>query len=211
MAGATESQTRTRTFARVLGPWLVLIPGIIAMRVQAMAPLAADFFKSDLFVWFAGALLVFGGLLIIAFHQYWRSPAAVILSVVGWIMALRGVLLLTVPQVYKAAGNAVSTATPMGNGPRRRASRGSLLGSGVLSPSRPLGLLNCGTESPVGNGCSSFQLRGLVIRKSGSNVGGVRVSVALAASLPSGFEGLASKPASGKASLEPAASPWGGS
>ena len=54
-----------------------------------------------------GAILLMFGLVIIAFHQYWRSPAAIILSVVGWIMALRGVLLLTVPQAYNAAGNAV--------------------------------------------------------------------------------------------------------
>ena len=48
-----------------------------------------------------------GGLVIIAFHQYWRSPAAIIVSVVGWFFAIRGVLLLTVPRAYDAAGNAV--------------------------------------------------------------------------------------------------------
>jgi hypothetical protein len=70
-------------FARVLGPWLVIVPGIIALRAPAMGALASDFFKSDLFVWFAGALLVFGGLLIIAFHQYWSSVAAVMISLFG--------------------------------------------------------------------------------------------------------------------------------
>ena len=47
------------------------------------------------------------GLVIIAFHQYWRSPAAVIVSAVGWILADRGVILLTVPGAYTSAGNAV--------------------------------------------------------------------------------------------------------
>jgi hypothetical protein len=42
--------------------------------------------RTALFVWFAGALL-FGGLLIIAFHQYWSSVAAVIISLFGWILA----------------------------------------------------------------------------------------------------------------------------
>ena len=47
------------------------------------------------------------GLIIIAFHQYWRSPAAVIVSLAGWFLAIRGVLLLTVPAAYNAAGNAL--------------------------------------------------------------------------------------------------------
>ena len=62
-----------------------------------------DFFKSHLFVWFAGALLVFGGLLIIAFHQYWSSVAAVMISLFGWILALRGVVLMAAPDLYERA------------------------------------------------------------------------------------------------------------
>lgn len=98
-----ESQARTRAFARVLGPWLVIVPGIIALRAPAMGALASDFFKSDLFVWFAGALLVFGGLLIIAFHQYWSSVAAVMISLFGWILVLRGVVLMAAPDLYERA------------------------------------------------------------------------------------------------------------
>jgi hypothetical protein len=48
--------------------------------------------------WLFGAILLISGLVIIAFHQYWRSPAAVIVSIVGWFLAVRGVLLLTVPR-----------------------------------------------------------------------------------------------------------------
>jgi len=104
MLATPESQARTRAFARVIGPWLIIVPGIIAVRAPYMATLAADFFKSDLFVWFAGALLLFAGLLIIAFHQFWSSLAAVLISLFGWILALRGVLLLAAPAVYERAG-----------------------------------------------------------------------------------------------------------
>ena len=54
-------------------------------------------------MWFAGALLVFGGLLIIAFHQYWSSVAAVMISLFGWILALRGVVLMAAPDLYERA------------------------------------------------------------------------------------------------------------
>jgi hypothetical protein len=50
-----------------------------------------------------GALLLFGGLVIIAFHQYWSSVAAVMISLFGWILALRGVVLMAAPDLYERA------------------------------------------------------------------------------------------------------------
>jgi hypothetical protein len=78
-------------------------PGIIALRAPAMGALASDFFKSDLFVWFAGGLLVFGNLLIIAFHQYRSSVAAVMISLFGWILAPRGMVLMAASDLYERA------------------------------------------------------------------------------------------------------------
>jgi hypothetical protein len=99
-----ESQARTRAFARIIGPWLVIVPGIIAVRAPEMGALASEFFKSPLFIWFAGALLLFAGLLIIAYHQYWSSAAAVLISLFGWVLAIRGLVLLAAPRLYERAG-----------------------------------------------------------------------------------------------------------
>ena len=74
-----------------------------------MDALVAEFFKSALFVWFAGAFLLFDGLLIIAFHQYWSSVAAVMISLFGWVLALRGLLLMTAPALYERAGAVIDT------------------------------------------------------------------------------------------------------
>ena len=111
MPATPESQARTRAFARIIGPWLVIVPGIIAVRAPDMGALAAEFFKSPLFVWFAGALLLFTGLLIIAFHQYWSSLAAVLISLFGWILALRGVVLLAAPALYERAGTVLEAVS----------------------------------------------------------------------------------------------------
>ena len=59
MLAPQNSQARTRAFARVLGPWLVIAPGIIALRAPDMGALASEFFKSELAVWFTGAALLF--------------------------------------------------------------------------------------------------------------------------------------------------------
>jgi len=109
MPVTAASHARTRTFARVIGPWLVIVPGIIAVRAPDMAALASEFFKSPLFVWFAGALLLFTGLLIIAFHQYWSSVAAVLISLFGWILALRGLVLMAAPEAYQRVAAALDS------------------------------------------------------------------------------------------------------
>jgi uncharacterized protein YjeT (DUF2065 family) len=104
MPAPAASQGRTRAFARLMGPWLVIAPGIIALRAPDMGALASDFFKSDLFVWFTGAFLLFAGLAIIAFHQYWSSLAAVLISLFGWVLVIRGLLLMAAPSLYQRAG-----------------------------------------------------------------------------------------------------------
>jgi hypothetical protein len=111
MPATPESKARTRVFARVIGPWLAIAPSIIVVRRPDMGVLAAGFFENPLFVWFAGALLLFSGLqlLIIAFHQYWSSVAAVMISLFGWFLALRGLLLMAAPQLIERG-----TAASMG-------------------------------------------------------------------------------------------------
>jgi hypothetical protein len=45
------------------------------------------------------------GCIIIAFHQYWRGAAAILVSLLGWVLAIRGVLILAIPSVYNSIGD----------------------------------------------------------------------------------------------------------
>ena len=107
-----ESRIRTRAYARVIGPFLVLVPGILVIRAPNMEPILRAFFRNDALVWVVGALLLFCGLLIIANHQYWRSAAAILISLFGWFLALRGLALLIVPQLIAHGAEAAITAVP---------------------------------------------------------------------------------------------------
>jgi len=107
MSTSEQARVRTRMFARTLGPFFTIVPTTVAIRGSYMRTLFTEFKANPMWPWLFGAILLMFGLVIIAFHQYWRSPAAIIVSLVGWFLAIRGVLLLTVPQAYDAAGNAV--------------------------------------------------------------------------------------------------------
>ncbi len=113
MPAAPESRTRTRAFARVIGPWLVIVPGIIVARAPEMGTFVPGFFENPVLVWFTGSLLLFAGLLIIAFHQYWYSLSAVLISLFGWFLALRGLALMAAPQLIEHAAAASVGAVPL--------------------------------------------------------------------------------------------------
>lgn len=114
MGQLAQSQTRTRMFARAFGPFFLLVPSIIAVRASSQMPVLVHAFANDpMWQWVLGAMLLLWGSVIIAFHQYWRSPAAVVVSLLGWILAIEGVLILAVPHIYTTAGNALEGAIPL--------------------------------------------------------------------------------------------------
>ena len=113
MPATPEARTRTRAFARVIGPYLVIAPAIIAVRMPDMGTILTAFFENEALVWIMGGLLLFGGLLIIAHHQYWSGLSAILISLFGWFLALRGVALLAAPQLYARAAAAGMNMMPI--------------------------------------------------------------------------------------------------
>jgi hypothetical protein len=102
------SRIRTRMFARAFGPFFLIVPSIIAVRASSQMPVLLHEFSNDpMWQWELGALLLMWGSVIIAFHQYWRSVAAVLISLLGWFLAIRGILILAIPDVYDSAGSAL--------------------------------------------------------------------------------------------------------
>ncbi len=94
-----QEQVRTRMFARALGPFYAIISGIGMVRASRLQTLPglSDF---GVWPWATGAFALMVGLVIIAFHQYWRSAAAVVVSLLGWGSALQGFLVLAFPTVF---------------------------------------------------------------------------------------------------------------
>ena len=78
MSQPDPPQTRTRMFARAFGPFFLIVPSIIAVRASSQMPVLLREFSGDpMWQWELGAILLMWGSVIIAFHQYWRSVAAV--------------------------------------------------------------------------------------------------------------------------------------
>jgi hypothetical protein len=115
MSQSPPSQLRTRMFARAFGPFFAIVPTIVAVRATSQMPvLLHEFSRDPMWQWVLGAVLLMWGSVIIAFHQYWRSVAAVLVSLLGWFLAIRGLLVLAIPDVYDSAGeNLEHNAIPL--------------------------------------------------------------------------------------------------
>lgn len=100
MNTSRQVHERTRMFARVLGPFLVIVAVAAVLRVPDMRTLMSDFSANSAWPWMSGAFILIAGLVVVALHQHWRGPAAIIVSALGWLIVARAIFLLFFPDAF---------------------------------------------------------------------------------------------------------------
>jgi vacuolar-type H+-ATPase subunit I/STV1 len=100
-----ESQTATRFFSRVLGPFLIIFDVTAVARASDMQSLLSQFEANSMWTFVTGAFILLLGLTIVAAHQIWRGAAAIIVSLLGWLIVLRGLLLVAFPKFFASLAN----------------------------------------------------------------------------------------------------------
>jgi len=107
---SAEALRRTSAFARVIGPFVTAATLIVAVRLPGLTDVVTDLFGNAVLPWLLGATMFVCGLVVIAFHQYWYSPAAVVVSLFGWFVALRGLALMAFPSTIESgAGETIAS------------------------------------------------------------------------------------------------------
>lgn len=100
-----QSQHRTRSFARVLGPFLAILAVVVVVRADDMPALLSEFTASGMWPFVIGTFGLLGGIAIVAFHQSWRGVAAITISALGWLLLARGLYLLAFPDSVASVGD----------------------------------------------------------------------------------------------------------
>jgi hypothetical protein len=87
----------TRYLSRLLGVFLLVTavsewtqPGLLTVVAPAMVDQPA-------LLWVSGMLTFVSGLAIVLGHNVWGDPAAAVVSLLGWMMTIKGAALLLVP------------------------------------------------------------------------------------------------------------------
>ncbi|ASL15153.1 hypothetical protein MYCOZU2_02752 [Mycobacterium intracellulare subsp. chimaera] len=113
MSITEQPELRTRMFARVLGPFLVIFAATTVARASDMRRLLSDFEANSAWPWVTGAFLLLAALVIVGLHQYWRGAAAIMVSVMGWVFALRALFLMAFPHAFMGAADAAIRMTAL--------------------------------------------------------------------------------------------------
>lgn len=111
MSATYQHQHRTRMFARVLGPFFTITMIAAMVRAADMKQVLSEFTASDVWPYVTGVFVLASGIAIVAFHQFWRGAAAIIVSVLGWLLVVRGILLVGFPGVFASLADRMIGAT----------------------------------------------------------------------------------------------------
>jgi len=112
MSPSQQTEAVTRRFACVVGPFLVVVTATAVARASDMRTLLTEFRANSVGPWVTGAFVLLSGLVVVALHRHWRGTPAIIVSLLGWLTTLKGLLLMAFPQTYLSfAGSAVDAST----------------------------------------------------------------------------------------------------
>jgi hypothetical protein len=101
---------RTRTLARIVGPYQVIMGATLLARQSVLPQVLSDFMRHDPLVLATGAFTLMAGLTMIALHHHWSGAAAIVISLIGIAVALKGTWLMIVPTLGAEMTDAVARA-----------------------------------------------------------------------------------------------------
>lgn len=85
--------------ARILGPLLVVSGIMLITQQHRMLTALGGFLLNDALLMFAAFFSLTCGLVLMTFHQRFDSITAGIVTILGWLMTLRGLIILLAPTV----------------------------------------------------------------------------------------------------------------
>jgi len=102
-----DPNVRTRTLARIIGPYLALMAVTLFTRQSALATWLPAFMQDAPLVLATGAFTLMAGLAVVSAHHHWTGPSAIVISLIGLAATLKGAMLMIVPSLGAAMTVAV--------------------------------------------------------------------------------------------------------
>src|SRR6202047_5306871 len=104
-----QLMSSSKFIARLIGP-LFVVSGIAMLWNHGSYPdMVEEFLRSPALIYIAGFLALLGGLAIVNVHNSWNWGWQLIVTVVGWLAIIGGIVRMTAPQFIQAIGAAIYT------------------------------------------------------------------------------------------------------
>lgn len=106
-----DPKLRTRTLARIVGPYMLVIAATLLTRQSVFNDMLPTFMANPGLVLSTGAFTLIAGLTMLTAHHHWSSPAAIAVTLTGFAAALKGAWLMIAPE-WGAATTQVMVDAP---------------------------------------------------------------------------------------------------
>jgi uncharacterized membrane protein HdeD (DUF308 family) len=98
----------TSTFlARLIGPIALLMGLALAFNAAAFRAMADEFLRSTALIFLAGLMTLAAGVAIVLTHNLWPADWRVIITILGWLFIVSGIVRTVVPQHAAALGRRI--------------------------------------------------------------------------------------------------------
>ena len=98
---------RSIFLARLLGPTFIAIALGMLINLSMYESMIAEALRPGILFYLSGLMSLLAGLAIVNLHNTWRSDWRVIITVLGWLMTIGGIIRIVVPQVAIAIGSSI--------------------------------------------------------------------------------------------------------
>ncbi len=100
--------------AKVIGLYLLIAGLMLLIRRGAVGEVIDDITRSPALVAFAGSISLAIGLLLVVSHNHWSRDWTVVLTLLGWLALLQGVIRLFYPEGVVRWGKTLASAGATG-------------------------------------------------------------------------------------------------
>jgi hypothetical protein len=98
---------RSLFLARLIGPTFVVIALGMLINPSMYESMIVEALRPGILLYLSGLLSLLAGLAIINLHNTWHMDWRVIITVLGWLMTIGGIIRIVAPQITIAIGSAV--------------------------------------------------------------------------------------------------------
>ncbi|HSM19024.1 MAG TPA: hypothetical protein VK844_01470 [Hyphomicrobiales bacterium] len=84
--------------ARLMGPVMLVVGLAVWLNGDGFRAMAREFLKSDALIFLAGILTLSLGVTLVVVHNVWVADWPVIITVIGWVTLIAGILRVAWPQ-----------------------------------------------------------------------------------------------------------------
>ena len=90
--------------AKLIGPLLAAVGVGLLINFSVFQAITADFLRSYALIYVSGVIVLAAGLAIVNLHNLWTRDWRAIVTVLGWLMVVGGIIRIVFPQIVISVG-----------------------------------------------------------------------------------------------------------